>query len=295
MPRAIANACWTSLALCLGGGPCSDVAAQSSFLPDTAIQHLLDERVRQGRAVGLVLVTYQRGGVPRSFHAGRTGRAGLPLGDDVLFEIGSVTKTFTATLLADMVRRGEVALDDPVTKHLPPDVKVPTRAGRPITLVDLATHTSGLPGLPTNIAPGNIKNPYADYSVRMLDEFLAAYQLPRDIGVQYEYSAVGLGLLGRARATDWERRGRPRSSSACSRPSGWRAPACASTRACEHALPSATMILPRRLPTGTFPPFLPWARSGPPPRIWRDISQPTWTPPHDLSAERWRWRTTRVP
>ena len=154
--------------------------------------------MRQGRAVGLVLVTYQRGGVPRSFHAGRTGRAGLPLGDDVLFEIGSVTKTFTATLLADMVRRGEVALDDPVTKHLPPDVKVPTRAGRPITLVDLATHTSGLPGLPTNIAPGNIKNPYADYSVRMLDEFLAAYQLPRDIGVQYEYSAVGLGLLGRA-------------------------------------------------------------------------------------------------
>ena len=71
-----------------------------------------------------------------------------PLNGDTIFEIGSVTKVFTSLLLSDMVQRGEVALADPVAKYLPADVKVPERGGRVITLVDLSTHTSGLPRLP---------------------------------------------------------------------------------------------------------------------------------------------------
>src|ERR1035438_10604278 len=64
-----------------------------------------------------------------------------PVGNDTVFEIGSTTKVFTSTILADMVQRGEVSLDDPVAKYLPADVKMPQRGGKQITLIDLATHT----------------------------------------------------------------------------------------------------------------------------------------------------------
>ena len=72
---------------------------------------------------------------------------------------------------------------------------MPERGGKKITLQDLATHTSGLPRLPANIAPKDATNPYADYTVDQLYDFLG-YQLPRDIGEKYEYSNLGAGLLG---------------------------------------------------------------------------------------------------
>jgi serine-type D-Ala-D-Ala carboxypeptidase/endopeptidase len=118
-----------------------------------------------------------------------------PLNGDTVFEIGSETKVFTSLLLADMVQRGEVALGDPVAKYLPPGTKMPERNGRSITLVDLATHTSGLPRLPDNMSPKDPANPYADYSVEQLYQFLSGYRLIRDIGSQYEYSNLGGGLL----------------------------------------------------------------------------------------------------
>ena len=127
---------------------------------------------------------------------------------DTVFEIGSVTKVFTSLLLSDMVQRGQVSLDDPVSKYLPDGVKVPERNGRAITLVDLATHTSGLPRLPGNLHPKDPANPYADYSSEQLYEFLSTYQLPRDVGSKFEYSNLGGGLLGFALArragTDYE-------------------------------------------------------------------------------------------
>lgn len=182
-------------------------AVRSAFPSDRAIQKLLDDRVAARRCEGIVLATYAQGAT-RIYTAGTTGRPGLRLGGDTLFEIGSITKTLTASLLADMVRRGEVKLDDPVSMHLPATVRVPQRGGRQITLVDLATHTSGLPGLPSNIQPEDIANPYSDYSTAMLDAFLASHDLTRDIGSEYEYSAVGMGLLGRALGhrlgTTWE-------------------------------------------------------------------------------------------
>jgi D-alanyl-D-alanine-carboxypeptidase/D-alanyl-D-alanine-endopeptidase len=103
---------------------------------------------------------------------------------------------FTSLLLSDMVQRGEVVLTDPIAKYLPAGVKVPERGGKQITLQDLATHTSGLPRMPNNFAPRDSGNPYADYTVAQLYEFLASYKLPRDIGSHYEYSNVGAGLLG---------------------------------------------------------------------------------------------------
>lgn len=117
-----------------------------------------------------------------------------------VFEIGSITKVFTTSILEDMVERREVKLDDPVAKYLPRSVRVPARDERQITLLDLATQSSGLPRMPTNFSPRDSLNPYADYSVQQMYEFLSGYQLTRDIGAEYEYSNLGMGLLGHALA-----------------------------------------------------------------------------------------------
>ena len=121
-----------------------------------------------------------------------------PLTGDTVFEIGSITKVFTALLLTDMVQHGEVALSDPVATYLPAQVTVPERNGRQITLQDLATHRSGLPRLPSNFKPKDPSNPYADYTVEQLYQFLSTYELPRDVDSQFEYSNLGFGLLGHA-------------------------------------------------------------------------------------------------
>jgi D-alanyl-D-alanine-carboxypeptidase/D-alanyl-D-alanine-endopeptidase len=97
------------------------------------------------------------------------------------FEIGSISKIFTSLLLAEMVHHKEVALDDPAARYLPENVRMPGRSGKSITLLDLATHYSGLPSVPgkDDVYP-----------------FLSSYTLPRDPGSEFEYSNLGAGLLG---------------------------------------------------------------------------------------------------
>ncbi len=112
---------------------------------------------------------------------------------ETIFEIGSITKVFTALLLSDMALRGEVKLNDPVSKYLPASVHMPTRNGKQITLLDLATHYSGLPRQATNYG--------RDYTLDQMYEFLANYTLTRDPGAKYEYSNFGGGLLGQVLAT----------------------------------------------------------------------------------------------
>jgi CubicO group peptidase (beta-lactamase class C family) len=131
----------------------------------------------------------------------------IPNGETV-FEIGSISKVFTSLLLCDMVLHGEVALSDPVSKYLPASVSVPTRNGKPITLLELAVHHSGLPRMPSNFNPKDPLNPYADYTVQQMYDFLSHYTLTRDPGSKYEYSNLGAGLLGHVLAlragTDYE-------------------------------------------------------------------------------------------
>lgn len=117
---------------------------------------------------------------------------------DTVFFIGSVSKTFTALLLEDMVQRGEVKFGDPVAKYLPGSVKVPTRNGRQITLLDLATHTAGFPVNPGNMTGANAKEQYETYTVEKMFSFLSSYQLTRDPGTDFQYSNVGMALLGDA-------------------------------------------------------------------------------------------------
>ena len=128
------------------------------------------------------------------------------LNGDTVFEIGSVSKVFTALLLAEMVRKGEVALADPVAKYLPGSVKIPERNGLSITLLDLANHTSGLPFMPDELPIYN--DPAAKYSDEELRRFLARYRLTRDPGAEWDYSNLGYWLLGQALAsragTDYE-------------------------------------------------------------------------------------------
>ncbi|KRR29627.1 hypothetical protein CQ13_38410 [Bradyrhizobium retamae] len=123
---------------------------------------------------------------------------GKVINERTIFEIGSVTKLFTALLLSDMVNRGEVKLEEPVVDLLPAGTRVPVRNGRAITLRDLASHYSGLPRLPTNFAPKDPKDPYADYTENELYQFLETYELVRTPGDTFEYSNLGVGLLGHA-------------------------------------------------------------------------------------------------
>lgn len=176
-------------------------AAAQHFPPDDALRALISTRIDQGFGVGMVLGVLEADGSTRVVSAGRAGPGARPLGEQSLFEIGSITKVFTAILLADMVRRGELDLSDRVAHHLPAHVRVPSRGGREITLLDLATHHSGLPRLPDNMRPADPTNPYADYTVEQLYAFLASYELRRDIGADYEYSNLAVGLLGHVLAS----------------------------------------------------------------------------------------------
>ncbi|MGD0695629.1 MAG: serine hydrolase [Terriglobia bacterium] len=169
--------------------------------PDAEIRKILVERIdtfHQG--VGIVVGVIEPQGRRVVAYGSLEKGDPRPLNGDTIFEIGSATKVFTSLLLADMVQRGEVALTDPVAKFLPTDVKVPERGGRTITLVDLSTHTSGLPRMPSNFHPKDPANPYADYTVEQVFQFVSSYQLTRDIGSQFEYSNLGGGLLGLALA-----------------------------------------------------------------------------------------------
>jgi CubicO group peptidase (beta-lactamase class C family) len=171
--------------------------AAAPVASDAEIRKILIDRIdAQKQGVGIVVGVIEPSGRRIVSYGSADRDDKSPLDGDTVFEIGSVTKVFTSLLLADAVQRGEVALDDPVSKYLPAGTKVPSHGGKPIRLVDLATHTSGLPSLPSNLTSKDPGNPFADYTVAQLYEFLAGYELPRDPGAQYEYSNLGAGLLG---------------------------------------------------------------------------------------------------
>jgi CubicO group peptidase (beta-lactamase class C family) len=164
------------------------------------LNDLVQARVGQRRAVGLAVGVMRADGSTAMAFAGDAGPGARPLSARSGFEIGSITKVFTALLLAEMVRTGEVRYEDPVSRYLPDSVRVPARNGRQITLLDLATHRSGLPAMPDNIHPADRSNYLADYSVGQMYEFLSSVQLLSEPGSNYRYSNYGFGLLGHALA-----------------------------------------------------------------------------------------------
>lgn len=152
------------------------------------------------KVVGIIAVTIDERGT-RMATFGSSGVPGLTFGNDTVFEIASITKVLTSLLLADMVQRGEVAFDDPVAKYLPASLTMHQR-GRPITLLDLSSYTSGLPNMPSNMPPQwwTLPNPLVNYTEGKLYEFLSGFVPEYAPGTRYEYANLGFGLLGVALA-----------------------------------------------------------------------------------------------
>ena len=131
---------------------------------------------------------------------------------DTIFAIGSITKVFTTILLADMVDRGLVNLDDQIEKYLPPSIKVPSFNGQKITLENLATHNSGLPEFPGSHCVSNFNGTDKDddtlqsrlffiecdktYTFDQLYQDLSNITLTSEPGLKFDYSTFGISLLG---------------------------------------------------------------------------------------------------
>lgn len=194
---------WACVALLLAGG-CAHVERKPPAVPratgleaqfkpevDSALQPLLEQQRLVGAVVAIVTpqetATWGYGTIER-------GRTQVPDGT-TLFEIGSVSKVFTALLLALAVERGEVKLDAPVASVAPELAASLEFAGTPVRWVDLATHTSGLPRVPANLDLSGL-DPYAAYGAKELEQYLATKPLARRPGEKYEYSNLGSGLLG---------------------------------------------------------------------------------------------------
>ncbi|XVS64955.1 serine hydrolase domain-containing protein [Actinosynnema sp. CA-299493] len=148
-----------------------------------------------------VAVALRQGDREAVFVGGTTGRVDpRPVTRHTRFELGSLTKTFTGLLLAEMADRGEVDPADPVRRHLP--VGAAPHLGRDVTLERLATHTSGLPRLPPGwwrrAVPHWRTNPYRDFDA---DDFAASLRRTRSRSPgRYRYSNLGGALLGEALA-----------------------------------------------------------------------------------------------
>ena len=160
-----------------------------------AIDQIVEKQLARTQAPGFAIGILE-GRKSSVLGYGRISREveGKPRGDTV-YEIGSITKVFTAFLLADLAQEGVLKLNDPIRVHLPPEVAAPRSADKEIQLNHLATHRSGLPRLPANL-PAISDDPYANYGEDRLYDFLKAHRLKWPVDTRYEYSNLGFGLLG---------------------------------------------------------------------------------------------------
>lgn len=168
-------------------------AADRKAAVDQLVQPVLDAGAIQGIVVAVI-----EDGKTQVFGYGKAVGDHAP-DASTIFEIGSVSKTFTTLALAEMAERKMVALEDPVRKYLPADAVPAAREGdAEIRLVDLASQHSGLPRLPNNLHPKDPANPYVDYTPALLYQFLSTQTLHLPSNPGFLYSNLGMGLLGHA-------------------------------------------------------------------------------------------------
>jgi len=190
-------------ALCVGA-PLAPAAVS-----DPELEAIVARRLRGDRIGANLAVAYIEGeNVARAFVATGEGPEALRIGPDTAFEIGSVSKTMTAALLADLILRGEASLDDPLSQWLPEGARVPSFEGQAILLRHIVTHTSGLPALPSRMLITDPNNPYAELTEDNLLASLEDVSLAVPPGTQYAYSNFAGMLLSYALArhadTDFE-------------------------------------------------------------------------------------------
>lgn len=178
------------LAFCL----LANLAFAQQKLPDD-ITESIKKRIEYGHTPSIVVGIIDKDG-PQYYTFGTKTIGGQPVNEHSIYEIGSISKTFTGILLAQMALEGKLKTDDAAQNYLPMSVKLPMRDGKQITLGHLSDHTSGISRMPNNFAPKDPANPYADYTVEQMYAFLNSYTLTRDIGSAYEYSNLAAGLLG---------------------------------------------------------------------------------------------------
>ncbi len=169
--------------------------AQETKISDEVKNHI-KERVDEGINTGIVVALIDGKNVEYFSYGTADSKTGRKVDENSIFEIGSISKTFTGIMIADEIVKGNMKPSDPISKYLPDAIKVPTRNGKEITINDVATHSSSLPRMPDNFVPANPNNPYADYTIEMAYEFISGVTLDRDIGEKYEYSNLALGMLG---------------------------------------------------------------------------------------------------
>lgn len=163
-------------------------------LVDSASRPYASLEVNCGLSIGII-----KDGKTYFYEYGETKRGNKQLPNEhTLYEIGSITKTFTATLLADAVNSGKINLDDPVNKYLPDSIPPIQYEGVPATIKMLANHTSGIPRMPTNFdaTVTDQANPYSNYDVNHLYSFFKNLKLTRRPATAYEYSNAALAALG---------------------------------------------------------------------------------------------------
>ncbi len=174
-------------------------AAQAATLADDArIKSLLSQRITAERSAGMAAGVIDDSGERFVVAGVREKGQAVTVDADTVFEIGSISKTFTGVLLAQMVQDGTLKLDTRVSELLPLGVKLPASLDnpqRPLTLRDLATQTSGLPRQDPLFKIGNPANPYAAYTADDLWKGLSAAPSGAVPGASYEYSNLGFMLL----------------------------------------------------------------------------------------------------
>jgi serine-type D-Ala-D-Ala carboxypeptidase/endopeptidase len=174
--------------------PTTFFGQSNTKLPDDVVNSI-EKRIEFGLNPSIVVGIIDKEG-PHYFNFGNKSTNGEEANEHTIYEIGSITKVFTATLLSQQVIDGKLKLEDPIKKYLPPQVKIPQRGASEITFGNLSDNTSGLPRMPSNFSPSDPGNPYADYTVDQMYSFLSGYELTRDVGSAYEYSNLAQGLLG---------------------------------------------------------------------------------------------------
>jgi serine-type D-Ala-D-Ala carboxypeptidase/endopeptidase len=160
------------------------------------IEKVMKVCVDGGHTQGMVIAVIKEDGTKFYKYGKMAVDDPTPMDENAIFETGSVTKIFTSLLLEEMASRGEVALNDPMEKYLPPGTRVPDYKGKKITLEHLSTHTAGFPYIPVNFFMKDMYNPFCEYSLQFLYDFFASYKLPFEPGSQYIYSNVSIGTLG---------------------------------------------------------------------------------------------------
>jgi D-alanyl-D-alanine-carboxypeptidase/D-alanyl-D-alanine-endopeptidase len=173
------------------------MAAENHFANAESVKAFLQDHFSHTNA-GMVIGLLDNNG-SRIYSAGRLDNGTTQeVNADTVFEIGSITKTFTSLLLLDMAERGEMKLDDPVRKYLPKSVKVPARGEKEITLLNLAAQDSGLPfnADNLNVVSNDWVKAFNAYTADDMYVFLSGFNLPEDPGAKFQYSNLGMSLLG---------------------------------------------------------------------------------------------------